>query len=122
MRGKQRFGASPSLLNGWREEPGVAIAPSCCRYCGIQALEPLGIFLPGQDINYPGGVLFDPLNLSRDPETFEELRVKEIKNGRLALLAWAGFFVQGAVTKEGPVQNLLDFLADPAHNNVAKYL
>ena len=29
---------------------------------------------------------------------------------------------QAAVTREGPVQNLLDFVADPGHNNILKYL
>jgi len=29
---------------------------------------------------------------------------------------------QAAVTREGPVQNLVDFLEDPAKNNVFKYL
>ncbi|KAL2610130.1 hypothetical protein R1flu_028703 [Riccia fluitans] len=98
----------------------LMVGPEYARYCGIEALEPLGIFLPG-DINYPGGALFDPLGLSKDPATFENLKVKEIKNGRLAMVAWLGFYAQAAVTGKGPVENLIDFLNDPVHQNLFSY-
>ncbi|KAK7283811.1 hypothetical protein RIF29_13557 [Crotalaria pallida] len=99
----------------------LMVGPEYARYCGIEALEPLGIYLPG-DINYPGGALFDPLNLSKDPKTFEELKVKEIKNGRLAMVAWLGFYVQAALTGKGPVQNLVEHIIDPFHNNLLSSL
>lgn len=99
----------------------LMVGPEYARYCGIEALEPLGIYLPG-DINYPGGALFDPLNLSKDPPTFEELKVKEIKNGRLAMVAWLGFYVQAALTGKGPIQNLLEHISDPLHNNLFSVL
>ena len=105
--------------------------PEYARYVGIKSLEPVGIYLPG-DVVYPGGAPFDPLGLSDDAVAFEEQRVKEVKNGRLAMLAWlgafpcfvqgrsclraqlisallppfAGFAAQAAVTHEGPVANL----------------
>jgi hypothetical protein len=34
------------------------------------------------------------------------------------MLAFAGYFAQAAATREGPLQNLVDHVADPLHNNI----
>lgn len=77
--------------------------PELARSTGPAALEPLGIFLPG-DQNWPGGG-FDPLGLASDPAAAVRLRVAEAKHGRLAMVAWLGFAAQAAVGGDGPLRD-----------------
>lgn len=71
----------------------------------------------GTDVGYPGGGWFDPLNKGIGADV-KELRVKEIANGRLAMVAAFGCLVQERVTHTGPVANLKAHLADPYHINI----
>mmetsp|Transcript_7787 Transcript_7787/g.17239 ORF Transcript_7787/g.17239 Transcript_7787/m.17239 type:complete len:154 (+) Transcript_7787:492-953(+) len=56
---------------------------------------------------FPGDVGFDPLGLApKDPEEFYALHTKELQNGRLAMLGWAGMVAQELVNGKEIFVNL----------------
>jgi hypothetical protein len=57
--------------------------------------------------NYiPGDIGFDPLGLKpTDPVEFESMSTKELQNGRLAMLAAAGFMAQELVDGKGILEH-----------------
>jgi light-harvesting complex I chlorophyll a/b binding protein 4 len=65
-------------------------------------------------MGYPGGV-FDPLGFSKG--NLKELQTKEIKNGRLAMVAFMGFVLAAQATGKGPLAALGAHLASPGSNN-----
>lgn len=62
---------------------------------------------------YPGGP-FNPLGLGNSSkEAMDTMKWKEIRNGRLAMVAFLGFLAQHAATGKGPLDNLAAHVADP---------
>lgn len=69
--------------------------------------------------SYPGGPLFNFMGLGKSSdEAMNKMKAREIKNGRLAMLAMFGFGAQAIMTGQGPIANLGAHLADPVHNNM----
>ena len=60
-----------------------------------------------RDSYIPGDLGFDPLGLKpEDPEEFFEMQTKELQNGRLAMLAAAGFMAQELADGKGILEHL----------------
>jgi len=71
----------------------------------IFAVEALGQFNQVKPGAAPGDLGFDPLNLKpSDPETWEKVQVRELKNGRLAMLAIAGMLYTESLTGNGVLE------------------
>ena len=71
--------------------------------------------LKGTTPGYPGGV-FDPMGFSKG--NLEELKLKEIKNGRLAMMAMVGFYAEAGLGKD-PIDAWAEHIANPFGANFA---
>lgn len=64
---------------------------------------------------------FDPLGLMpEDEDGFNEMATKELQNGRLAMIAAAGFLAQEAVDHKPILESFNDWLASPAAEAAAE--
>jgi light-harvesting complex I chlorophyll a/b binding protein 4 len=71
--------------------------------------------VPNTEMGYPGGI-FDPFGFSKGD--LKTAQTKEIKNGRLAMVAFVGFTIQAQALGEGPLASLKDHLASPFGSNL----
>ena len=55
----------------------------------------------------------------RTEESLDEMKIREIKHGRMAMLAMFGYGAQAVLVGGGPWSNLLAHISDPAHINMA---
>ena len=110
----------PSLLNGGLGK----VSPV---YWGViiglaAAIDLYGMSRKSSDGYTPGDLGFDPLGLYPfSPEDRKEMQLKEIKNGRLAMLAIFGFAVQEATSKVGVVDET-PFFFKPITQTLGPYM
>ena len=101
----------PLLLLAFRPPPRRLCAdPACLRPVPLlPCLLPQGFeaaFKGTGTPGYPGGP-FNPLGLGNSSkEAMDDFKWKEIRNGRLAMVAFLGFAAQHAATGKGPIENL----------------
>ena len=86
-----------------------------------------GAFEGTGDPNYPGGPIFNFMHFGdekcmfkqcRTKESLNEMKIREIKHARMAMLAMFGYGAQAVLVGSGPVDNLMEHILDPVHHNM----
>ena len=91
-------GESPSLLNGGLDKIGSAYWVAIISLAGIIELENMKMKDEKGKAYVAGDCNFDPLNfLPSDKKGQMEMMTKEIKHGRIAMMALLGFVAQEAL-------------------------
>lgn len=94
--------------------PVPAVPASAFLLPSAAALEALFTSEATGDPAYPGGRLFNPLELVRDTSaSLGDFKEVELAGGRVAMVAMVAFAAQAGATGKGPYRNLLDYMADP---------
>jgi len=93
-----KTGASPSILNGGLEKIDAAYWAAVAILGAIIEIERMKVMEAKGKSYVAGDVGFDPLGfMPKDEGGKKEMRTKELKHGRLAMMAILGFVVQEAL-------------------------
>lgn len=93
-----RTGESPSLLNGGLDKVDVAYWVAVASLAGIVEIENAKAKEESGKAYIVGDCNFDPLNLlPEDKEGQMAMMTKELKHGRIAMMAILGYVIQEAV-------------------------
>ena len=93
-----RSGASPSILNGGLEKIDIAYWVAVVALAGVVELENSKVKDESGKAYLLGDCGFDPLGFfPEDAKSQKEMQTKELKHGRLAMMALMGFVVQEAL-------------------------
>lgn len=93
-----KVGASPSILNGGLDKIDGAYWLAIIAMAGVIEIENAKMKEEKKGSYQPGDCGFDPLGLfPATPEAQKAMQTKELKHGRLAMIALMGFVVQEAL-------------------------
>merc|ERR1711966_31111 len=56
----------------------------------------------------PGDLGFDPLQMSKNPASAKHYATAEVMNGRLAMIGFSGMLHHAILTKQGPIQQIVE--------------
>jgi len=98
------YSAVPSALAA--HDFGVAKGDMYILLLAVVVMEVIGLMatmqmMTGQSDRKPGEFAFDPLGFGKDPMKYAKYEVNEIKNGRLAMIAFSGMVTQSALSGHG---------------------
>lgn len=95
---------APSILNGGLDKISPVYWVACFLLAGAVDFYGTSVAKGNSPEYFPGNLGFDPLGLyPKDKEGQKEMQLKEIKNGRLAMIAITAFAVQEFVSKVGVI-------------------